>query len=227
MRVFSFFIFSFFHFLISSSFLFGQNVSDASNDFCQTEIPDSVWQMMQGKTFRENPYIGRADLRYVRVLHVDKDGHTHRGEMVVNKKIADDVVDIFRQLYEARYPIERMVLPDVYDADDERQMRANNTSAFCYRNVAGTSKLSKHSRGLAIDVNTLYNPYCKVKQNGQRIIQPSNAARYLKRDKKFPYKIMKGDLCYKLFTERGFEWGGEWKTVKDYQHFELKECLEK
>lgn len=209
--------------LLLSPSAHGQTASGAAADFCQTEIPDSIWQLMQGKTFRENPYIGRADLRYVRVLHVDNDGRTHRGELVVNKKIAGKIVDIFRQLYEARYPIERMELPDVYDADDERQMRANNTSAFCYRKVAGSTKLSKHSQGLAVDINTLYNPYCKVKKTGERVVQPSNAARYLDRKKAFPYKIEKGDLCHRLFLKNGFEWGGSWKTLKDYQHFELKE----
>jgi hypothetical protein len=43
------------------------------------------------------------------------------------------------------------------------------------------------------------------------------------RDASFDYKIEKGDLCYRLFTERGFEWGGEWPDRKDYQHFEMPE----
>ena len=92
------------------------------NAFTATEIPDSVWARMQGKTYKENPYIGRSDLRYLRLLHWDYDGKTHQGEMVCNKLIADRVVEIFRLLYEAHYPIERMVLPDEYDADDERQI---------------------------------------------------------------------------------------------------------
>ena len=33
-------------------------------------------------------------------------------------------------------------------------------------------------------------------------------------------KIKKGDLCYQLFIEHGFSWGGNWRTTKDYQHFE-------
>ena len=33
-------------------------------------------------------------------------------------------------------------------------------------------------------------------------------------------KITKDDLSYKLFTERGFLWGGNcWKNELDYQHF--------
>ena len=177
---------------------------------------------MQGKTYKKNPYIGRDDLRHIRVLHWDYDKKIHIGEMVVNKLIADVVVRIFRQLYDAKYPIQRMVLPDVYDADDETQMRANNTSSFCYRVVAGSTKLSKHARGLAVDVNTLYNPYYKDRKDGTRFIQPATAAKYCDRTGVFPYKIDRNDLCFRLFTEAGFEWGGDWQSCKDFQHFELK-----
>lgn len=195
----------------------------ADSCFVAEEIPDDVWQRMQGKTYQPNPYIQRSDLRYVRTLHWDYDQQTHVGELIVNRKIAQTVVTIFRKLYEAHYPIQQMLLPDVYGADDERQMRDNNTSAFCYRPIAGSKKLSKHARGLAIDINPLYNPYYKDRADGSRFVQPSTARKYCDRTKSFNYKIDKRDLCYRLFTEAGFEWGGAWKTCKDYQHFELNE----
>jgi hypothetical protein len=191
--------------------------------FASSPIPDKVWQRMQGKTYKENPTIGRNDLRHIRTLHWDYDNRIHIGEMICNKMIADRIVEIFRQLYEAKYPIQRMVLPDVYNADDESQMRANNTSCFCYRVVPGSKKLSKHARGLAVDINTLYNPYIRRLRNGNRYIQPSNAALYCNRTKSFPYKIDHNDLAYKLFKEKGFVWGGDWRSVKDYQHFEFIE----
>lgn len=191
--------------------------------FAAEAIPDGVWQRMQGKTYKENPYIGRNDLRHIRALHWDYDGQSHVGEMVCNAMIADRVVSILRQLYDAKYPIQRMVLPDVYDADDEAQMRDNNSSAFCYRAIAGSTKLSKHARGLAVDINTLYNPYYKDREDGTRFIQPANAAEYCDRTNEFPYKIVSGDLCVRLFAEAGFEWGGDWTSCKDYQHFELTE----
>ena len=191
--------------------------------FSAIEIPDAVWARMQGKTYKENPHIGRSDLRYLRLLHWDYDEQIHLGEMVCNRLIADRVVEIFRLLYEARYPIQRMVLPDNYDADDERQMSDNNTSCFCYRVVSGTKTLSKHARGLAIDLNTLYNPYVHYRRNGQRTVEPANAQPYCDRSKDIPYKIDHSDLAYRLFTERGFRWGGDWKTMKDYQHFEYNQ----
>ena len=191
--------------------------------FVAEPIPDGVWQRMQGKSFKANPYIGRNDLRYIRALHWDYDGKMHVGEMVCNKIIAARLVRIFRQLFDAKYPIQRMVLPDVYNADDETQMRANNSSCFCYRAVAGTKVLSKHSRGLAVDINTLYNPYYKDRTNGTRYVQPATATEYCDRTKNFPYKIDRNDLCLRLFKEAGFAWGGDWKSCKDFQHFELIE----
>ena len=189
--------------------------------FVSEPISDALWTKMQGKTYKPNPYIGRQDLRHVRVLHWDYDKKIHAGELVCNKKIADKLVSIFRQLFEQRYPIERMVLPEEYDADDEKQMRANNTSCFCYRPIAGSSKLSKHSLGLAIDINPLYNPYYKVFKDGTRFVQPATAKIYCNRKATFPYKIDHKDLCYRLFKANGFQWGGDWRSSKDYQHFEL------
>ena len=191
--------------------------------FAAKTIPDKVWVQMQGKTYKPNPHIGRDDLRYIRALHWDYDQQIRVGEMVCNKLIADRLVRILRTLYDNHYPIQRMVLPDVYDADDERQMRDNNTSCFCYRAIAGSARLSKHARGLAVDINPLYNPCFKVRKDGTRHVQPSTGAPYCDRTQRFPYKIDHQDLCYRLFREAGFAWGGDWRSSKDYQHFELIE----
>lgn len=197
----------------------GQNTSDG---FTSEPIPDAIWQKMQGKTYVDNPYVSRSDLRYLRVKHWDYDEQTHQGELVCNRLIADKLLAIFRELYKAHYPIQRIRLADEYDADDERQMRDNNTSSFCYRNVSGSKNLSKHARGLAIDINPLYNPYIRYRKDGSQIIEPANAKPYADRSKSYRYKIVKGDLCYRLFIKHGFTWGGSWRTMKDYQHFEYK-----
>ena len=194
-----------------------------ANCFKVDEINDEVWERMQGKTYKENPYIGRNDLRHVKVLHWDYDEQMHVGEMICNVEIAQTVCDILFNLFDIKYPIHLMVLPDVYNADDEAQMRDNNSSCFCYRPISGTTKLSKHARGLAVDINTLYNPYYKDLEDGTRIVQPSTAGEYCDRTKSFPYKIDHDDPCYKLFISSGFEWGGDWTTCKDFQHFELIE----
>ena len=72
-------------------------------------------------------------------------------------------------------------------------------------------------------INTLYNPYYKDREDGSRFIQSATAAQYCDRTWDFPYKIDHNDLCFRLFTEAGFEWGGDWTTCKDFQHFELIE----
>ena len=192
--------------------------------FIAMEIPDNIWHRMQGQTYKDNPYITRKDLRYLKLLHWDYDQQIHLGEMICNAAIAHELVDIFRQLYQAHYPIQRMVLPDNYGADDERQMRANNTSCFCYRAISGTKHLSKHARGLAVDLNTLYNPYVIPHKDGRTEIQPATAAEYANRSKSFPYKIDHNDLAYRLFKTYGYKWGGDWQSLKDYQHFEKDEA---
>ncbi len=191
------------------------------NFFFSVSIPDTIFALMKGKSFKDNCTVPRSDLRYLRCLHVDKDNHILVGEMVVNKKIADDVLDIFYQLYQKKYPIERMRLIDYWDADDETAMRANNSSSFNFRFISHTTKVSKHGKGTAIDINTLYNPYHKRLDDGTEIIEPATGEPYLDRTKEFDYKIKKNDLCYRLFKAKGFNWGGDWSDRKDYQHFEL------
>ena len=194
--------------------------------FSVREISDDLFDRMKGgKTYKEDCIVPREDLRYLLVLHKDKEGNIHQGEMVVHKLIAEDVLEIFEKLYDADYPIERMVLPDNYMADDETMMRDNNSSSFNFRLISHTNKISKHGLGMAVDINTLYNPYHKIVKNSdgttEEVIEPATGKDYLDRTKKFDYKIEKDDLCYKLFTEKGFEWGGEWTDRQDYQHFEL------
>lgn len=190
------------------------------NCFKHEAISDALFARMQGKSYPKGCTIPRSELRHVKALHVDIKGVIHIGEMVCNKAIADDLVDILHALYDNRYPIERMVLIDEYDANDELSMSANNSSCFCYRTVAGSKTLSKHARGLAVDLNTLYNPYVKRRSNGTLFVQPATGKPYCDRSKHFDYKIERGDLCYRLFTQHGFRWGGAWKSTKDYQHFD-------
>ena len=188
--------------------------------FTSVEMPDSIWHRMQGRSYPQGCEVPRSDLLYLELSYVDFEGHEHLGQMVCNRHIADDLLYIFRRLYEARYPIASMRLIDDYGADDARSMAANNTSCFCYRRVAGSTALSKHSRGMAVDVNPLYNP-CVYVRSG-RVLPPEGRAYVHGRDRRkdIPGKIDTADLCYRLFVSRGFRWGGAWRSLKDYQHFE-------
>ncbi len=188
--------------------------------FYSTEITDEIFSRINNISYTPNDNITADELRYIKLLHIGFDEKTYIGELIVNRAISDDILDIMKELYSARYPIESMVLVDEYGADDDKSMAANNTSAFNYRTVPGKSSLSNHSYGLAIDINPLYNPYIRKSGSGELLISPENGAEYADRDKDFPHKIDRDDLCCKLFKEHGFTWGGDWKSVKDYQHFE-------
>lgn len=188
----------------SETDILNQTYENNKEQFFISEIPDDIFEKMQGKSYKADCTLPRENLRYIHVLHV---------------YIADDVLEIFKELYESGYQIEKVRLVDEYDADDEASMSDNNSSAFNFRFISHTTKISKHGMGMAVDINTLYNPYVKT-VDGEQSIEPANAADYVDRSKDFLHKIDHDDLCYKLFMEHGFEWGGDWKHSKDYQHFE-------
>lgn len=161
------------------------------------------------------------DLRYVKIRYVDFDGKKQNGELICNQKIAQDLVEIFSELYDRQYPLASVRLVDDFGGDDLASMEADNTSCFNFREVTasggGRHKLSLHAYGLAVDLNPLYNPYVKKGK-----ILPQSAQPYANRKNANPYRIDHEDLAYQLFTSHGFTWGGDWKSLKDYQHFEKK-----
>ena len=189
-----------------------------ADGFSYQKLDDALKVRITGNSYPEDDSeigIQYADLRYIRLLYYDFDGKVRQGEMIMHKSLADEVMEIFHELYKAKYPLASVKLIDDFNADDETSMEANNTSGFNYRVVKGTKKRSLHSYGMAIDVNPLLNPYVKGNH-----VDPDTAETYADRSRDFEGKIDKNDVCYKLFHERGWKWGGDWKTVKDYQHFE-------
>lgn len=187
--------------------------------FTSDSVSDSLFNLMNGITFHADTPVRLAELRYLKILHYDSQGKIHLGEMICNHKIESDLLQIFRELYNERYPIERMVLMSKYGGDDETSMSANNTSCFNSRKMTGGDKPSSHAYGMAVDINPLYNPYIRKMSDGTVRILPKNS-RYSESDSS--YRIAKGDLCHRLFLSHGFKWGGSWRTVKDYQHFEKR-----
>ncbi len=186
--------------------------------FSYGEVPEAVFERMKGNSYKEDCTVALSSLRYVRVLHYGFDGEVHIGELVVNQSIAQEIRDIFLELFDAEYPIEKMVLIDTYKGDDRASMEDNNTTAFNFRTVEGTKTLSKHALGLAVDINPLYNPYIPEREGVPEVL-PENAAPYTDRSAECEYYIKQGDSCYEAFVNRGFVWGGDWAKGKDYQHF--------
>ena len=195
-------------------------VKDTDNFYGIEFTKDSdIFARIKGKSYKDDCTVPVSDLRYLHVLHVGFDGQTHEGEIICNKAIAEDLLEIFEALYEAGYQIEKIKLVDEYNAEDEASMADNNSSAFNFRFISHTTKISNHGKGMAIDINPLYNPYIKT-VNGNLNIEPANSTEYVDRTKNFPHKIDENDLAYQLFIAHGFSWGGAWSSSKDYQHFE-------
>ncbi len=186
--------------------------------FSYSPVDDEVFERINGISFKTDTETKRYMLHYIKVLYVGFDGKTHSGELIASRLISKKLLRIFNKLYKNGYQIEKIRLIDEYGADDEKSMSDNNSSAFCYRTIANTDKISNHAKGLAVDINPLYNPYI---QNGK--VLPSCAERYADRTKSFSHKLDSKDLCVKTFKSYGFSWGGDWKNgSKDYQHFDIK-----
>jgi len=178
-------------------------------------IDGAVSAGMEGSSWRSGCPVPREDLRVILLAHWGFDGRVHTGMLVVHEDEARPVVKVFRRLFRARFPIKRMKLIDEYGADDDRSMAANNTSAFNCRPVTGGSGWSEHSYGWAIDINPIQNPY--IGSDGT-VLPPAGAA-FADRSRKARGMIHEGDVVVRAFASIGWEWGGHFQSIKDYQHF--------
>jgi D-alanyl-D-alanine carboxypeptidase-like protein len=157
------------------------------------------------------------NLRLIRMSYLGFDRETHIGEMVVHKNVAADVVKVLHRMFNAGYPIRRMRLVDDYRGDDDRSMAADNTSAFNCRPVTGGTEWSQHSYGWAIDINPIENPYVTP---GGKVLPPAGR-KYVDRRGKARGVIHHGDVVWRAFRSVGWGWGGDWHSIRDYQHFSL------
>lgn len=163
------------------------------------------------------------DLVYVRLRYWGFDDKTHVGIVIIHRELAQDILDVFSILYQHKFPIESMKLMDNFHQDDEASMAANNTSSYNHRKVTGHPGIySQHSYGRAIDINPLQNPYVK-----KSLVLPKGASAFVNRQQPSPGKITRDSLIYQAFNQRGWDWGGNWYDVQDYQHFEKRAHGEK
>lgn len=184
--------------------------------FSEQPIPLAIQQQMIGSTWHKDCPVPLSDLRLLTIQYRDLNADIQQGKLIVHQQVATEVLSIFKKLFTLNYPIERMQLMSEFGGDDEKAMEVNNTSAFNCRAITGHNKhFSKHSYGLAIDLNTRINPYIK----GATIL-PKNASEFINRQQHLPGMIHHGDSTYQLFIQRHWQWGGDWKSLKDYQHFE-------
>lgn len=152
------------------------------------------------------------------VLYYSFDGKIHRGQLVIDGRLVRDIREVFQVILETKFPI-GSVIPISHDRfneagewnADDQSMKSNNTSAFNYRCATGSKKLSKHAYGFAIDINPIQNPYIK-----DGVVLPAGAVY----DPSLPGTLTPDSPIVKKFLSLGWTWGGNWKSLKDYQHFE-------
>ena len=182
--------------------------------------PQVKQRMVKGNSWRKSCPITLKDLRYLRLTYRDFNGHSRSGELIVHKNVANEVKNIFEELYIIGYPIKKMNLVSNYKGSDWQSIEADNTSAFNCRKATGSKKWSKHSYGKAIDINPIENPY--ISRRGKIVHKES--LQYKKRVHKNSTVaqkavLLKHDKAVKIFKKYGWKWGGDWSNIKDYQHF--------
>lgn len=181
--------------------------------------------MKAHNVIRSGAVVGCERLSLIRFSYLGFDGAVHGdGEIMVMDAAAENVLRIFAKLRQIRFPIAKAKLINKYDGNDDASIADDNTSAFNSRNVAGTNALSLHAYGLAIDLNPLENPY--VQRSGEKLIfSPPAGVRYTNRFKGQPEKQLRlglAEAVIDVFADEGFlDWGGNWKSSTDYQHFQV------
>ena len=151
-------------------------------------------------------------LALVDVLYYSFDGKKHQGQLVVKSELEDDIYAIFTLIEQLRFPVGKAIPVVAYTWDDHKSMAANNSSSFNFRVIEGTTKLSMHSMGKAVDINPVQNPI--IYPNG--VIAPLGA-KYLPQNKG---TFAADNAIVREFLKRGWHWGGNFEQPKDYHHFE-------
>jgi hypothetical protein len=171
-------------------------------------------KMRKSGSWKPGDPVSLNQLRLIKVSYLGFDQKVHIGNLVVSAIWAKRLTGVFHKLFDAHFHIRSMKLIDAFGADDHRSMKADNTSAYNGRYVNGTQNWSMHAYGLAIDINTVENPW--VSGND---VSPPNGRPYADRSRQATGMIHAGDAVVRAFASIGWKWGGSWPGGKDYQHF--------
>jgi hypothetical protein len=176
--------------------------------------PDHISRM--GTSWRTGCPVALTDLRVIELTHWGFDEQVHRGEIMVHRRHVKAITGVFRTLFDARFPIERMELSNGYMGNDPPLAQRNNTVGFnCRAPVGGGRAWSEHAYGRAVDINPDLNPY--VSRSGR--IEPLFGDRHADRSLTTEGMIHPDGIVVRAFREIGWRWGGAWRGTKDYMHF--------
>jgi hypothetical protein len=212
---------------LAFSFFFGlpyQRALSGDSRSSVAAVPSGLCdEMVRHKTLTESNPVGCRRLALVKFSYFGFDRKIHDdGEMVVLDVVAEHVRKIFDTLLDRRFPLEKARLVNRYEGDDDASMADNNTSSFNDRPVAGSTTLSMHAYGLAIDLNPIQNPYLEG-IGREHHISPQGGERYLDRADIRPGMA---ETVTDVFADNGFSiWGGDWHNPIDYQHFQVSRGL--
>jgi hypothetical protein len=180
------------------------------------ELSAPVRAHMTGRSHRaEHPRCPSFDaLRLLSLRHHGFDGAVHEGELVVHRDVVEEVARIFERLFACGFPIASLRRVDHFDADDEASMAANNSSAFNFRCIQGSERLSHHALGLAIDLNPVQNPWLRAAR-----VEPDAGRDYLDRSAVRLGMIVRPGPVVAAFEAEGWHWGADFAAEPDHHHF--------
>ena len=150
------------------------------------------------------------------VRYYSTDNKIHKGQILTNRKIAADIVELFEFMISNHFPVYQAIPIVHFDWDDNKSMAANNSSSFCYRNVANTDRKSKHSTGMAIDINPYFNPIRYKSPQQSKPNTPEGSVL----DTTVAGTLYAVHPVVKEFKRRGFRWGHHFRKYFDDHHFD-------
>jgi hypothetical protein len=182
--------------------------------FASRVVAPAPRHVIRRSTWKPGCPVAATDLAWLRVAFWGFDGQRHTGELLVHRAVADDLVQVFRELYRTRFPQEQLGIVRSYDPDAPSTGDGNGTGGFVCRPATGATYFSQHAYGVAIDINSFQNPYAKGS-----VVLPELASSYLDRSRVRSGMVTADGPVVRAFARIGWEWGGVWRTSSDYMHF--------
>ena len=203
-----------------ATFLFLSTLNASSTNNIKT-IDENYAKTMENISYHKNCPVPINDLRIVNIKYLDFNKTVSYGDLIVHKDVAFEVSEIFEELFKINYPIQQIIPIEKYNGDDFESIEANNTSAFNCRKAEASKKYSKHSFGKAIDINPIQNPYVYKDGTSSHKESKEFITREFSDDTAQSRAVLLANSkAVLIFKKYDWKWGGDWKNIKDYQHFQ-------